>query len=117
MALGSMRSETGREGRSTVAAPRAGRGPWRAARRRRRLPFLTLGGLLVIVCVLLYAYGAVRLGDRVQVLAMARSVAAGQALTAADLTQVSAARDSGVRLVPATQAAAVVGRTAVVPLV
>jgi hypothetical protein len=34
------------------------------------LPFLALGGLLVIVCVLAFAYGAVRLGDRVQVLAV-----------------------------------------------
>ena len=117
MALDSVRPRTGLEDRATVPAPRAGRGPWRAARRRRRLPFVALGGLLVIVCVLAYAYGAVRLGDRIQVLAMARSVAAGQALTAADLKQVSAAQDSGVQLIAATQAGQVVGRTAVVPLV
>jgi hypothetical protein len=117
MALGSVRPGTGLEDRPTAAAPRAGRGPWRAARRRRRLPFVALGGLLVIVCVLAYAYGAVRLGDRVQVLAVARSVAAGQAITSADLTQVSAAGDSRVPLIPATQAEHVVGRTAVVPLV
>ncbi|HEX8631862.1 MAG TPA: SAF domain-containing protein [Catenuloplanes sp.] len=80
------------------------------------MPFVAFGGLLVIVCVLAYAYGAVRLGDRVQVLAVARSVAAGQAITAADLTQVSAAQDSGVQLMPAAQADEVVGRTAVVPL-
>ena len=77
---------------------------------------MALGGLLVIVCVLGYAYGAVRLGDRVQVLAVARSVAAGQTLTAADLKQVSAAQDPGVQLIPAAQATEVVGRTAVVPL-
>jgi hypothetical protein len=47
---------------------------------------------------------------------VARPVAAGQPLTAADLTQVSAARDSAARLVPASQAQQVVGRTAVVPL-
>jgi hypothetical protein len=117
MALGFVRPGTGLEDRPTVPAQRAGRGPWRAARRRRRLPFVALGGLLVIVCVLAYAYGAVRLGDRVQVLAMARSVAAGQVITAADLTQVSAARDSRVPLIPATQAGQVLGRTAVVPLV
>lgn len=117
MALGSVRPNTGLEDRPPVPAPRAGRGPWRAARRRRRLPFVALGGLLVIVCVLAYAYGAVRLGERIQVLAVARSVAAGQAITVADLKQVSAARDSGVRLIPAAQAAQVVGRTAVVPLV
>ncbi len=116
MALDSVRPKTGLDDRPTVAAPRAGRGPWRAARHRRRLPFVALGGLLVIVCVLGYAWGAVRLGDRVQVLAVARSVAAGQALTAADLKQVSAAQDPGVQLIPAEQAQQVIGRTAVVPL-
>lgn len=116
MALDSVRPKTGLEDRPTVVAPRAGRGPWRAARRRRRLPFVALGGLLVIVCVLGYAWGAVRLGDRVQVLAVARSVAAGQALTAADVKQVSAAQDPGLQLIPAEQAQQVIGRTAVVPL-
>lgn len=117
MALDSVRPKTGLEDRATAAAPRAGRGPWQAARRRRRLPFVALGGLLVIVCVLAYAYGAAQLGNRVQVLAVARPVAAGQAITAADLKHVSAARDPGLRLVPAAQAPEVVGRTAVVPLV
>lgn len=117
MALDSVRPKTGLEDRATAVAARAGRGPWRATRRRRRLPFVALGGLLVIVCVLAYAYGAAQLGNRVQVLAVARPVAAGQAITAADLKQVSAARDPGVRLVPASQAVEVVGRTAVVPLV
>lgn len=116
MALDSVRPKTGTPGRVTAPPQRAGRGPWRAARRRRRLPFVALGGLLVIVCVLAYAFGAVRLGDRVQVLEVARPVAAGQPLTAADLTQVSAARDSAATLVPASQAQQVVGRTAVVPL-
>ncbi|GIE93889.1 SAF domain-containing protein [Paractinoplanes rishiriensis] len=80
------------------------------------MPFVALGGLLVIVCVLAYAYGAVALGDRVQVLAVARAVAAGQAFTTADLRPVSAAQDRTVQLIPADQATQVVGRTAVVPL-
>ncbi len=54
MALDSVRPKSGLGDRPTVAVPRAGRGPWRAARRRRRLPFVALGGLLVIVCVLGY---------------------------------------------------------------
>lgn len=116
MALGSVRPQTGLDDRPLAAPVRAGRGPWRAARRRRRLPFVALGGLLVIVCVLGFAYGAARLGDRVQVLAVARPVAAGQAFTVADLRTVSAARDATVRLVPASDAQRVIGRTAVVPL-
>jgi len=117
MAVDSARPKTGTAGRVAAPPQRAGRGPWRATRHRRRLPFITLGGLLAIVCVLGYAFGAVRLGNRIQVLEVVRPVAAGQALTAADLTQVSAAQDSAARLVPASQAQQVVGRTAVVPLV
>jgi hypothetical protein len=117
MAPGSVRPNTGFADRPMIAVARAGWGPWRAAQRRRRMPFVAVGSLLVIVCVLAYAYGAVQLGDRIQVLAAARSVAVGQAITAADLNQVSAARDSGVQLIPAAQAGQVVGRTAVVPLV
>ena len=81
------------------------------------MPFVALGGLLVMVCVLGYAYGAVRLGDRIQVLAMARAVAAGQTITEADLQTVSAAEDPQVRLIRASQTERIVGRTAVVPLV
>lgn len=117
MALGSAYPNTEPESRAGAAQPRIGRGPWRAARRRRRLPFVALGGLLVIACVLGYAYGAVRLGDRIQVLAVTRAVAAGQAITTADLRTVSAAEDPQVRLVRAADLTRVVGRTAVVPLV
>ncbi len=116
MALGSVHPVAGLGDRPLAAPVRAGHGPWRAARRRRRLPFVTLGGLLVIVCVLGFAYGAARLGDRVQVLAVARPVAAGQAFTTADLRPVSAARDATVRLILASDAQRVIGRSAVVPL-
>ncbi|WP_239160953.1 SAF domain-containing protein [Virgisporangium ochraceum] len=80
------------------------------------MPFVALGGLLVIVSVLGYAYGAVRLGDRVQVLAVARALAAGQVITVSDLRTVSAASDPAVPLILASRAASVVGRSAVVPL-
>ncbi|MDI5944092.1 hypothetical protein QLR68_39365, partial [Micromonospora sp. DH15] len=81
MALDSVRPKSRLGDRAAAAASSAGRGSWRAARRRRRLPFVALGGLLVIVCVLAYAYGAAQLGDRMQVLAVARPVAAGQPIT------------------------------------
>jgi hypothetical protein len=105
-----------RRGAPAATAGAVGRGPWRAPRRGRRLPYLAVGGLLVVVCVLSYAYLAVRLGDRVPVLAVARPVAAGQVFTAADLTQLPAADDPATGLIPASQASQVVGRTAVVPL-
>jgi hypothetical protein len=80
------------------------------------VPYLSFGALLVVVCVLGYAYYASRLGDRVPVLAVAQPVAAGQGITAADLRQVSAANDASLGLIPVSQASAVIGRTAVVPL-
>ncbi len=97
-------------------AVRGGRGPWRTGRRRRRVPYLALGGLLVVVCVLGFAAATVRLGQRVSVLAVAQPVSAGQRIEAADLMQVSAADDPSLGLIPVSQASAVVGRTAVVPL-
>ncbi len=100
----------------SAGAGRGERGPWRTRRRRRRVPYLALGGLLVVVCVLGFAAATVRLGQRVAVLAVAQPVAAGQRIEAADLTQVSAADDPSLGLIPVAQAAAVVGRTAVVPL-
>ncbi len=100
----------------SASAARGERGPWRTRRRRRRVPYLALGGLLVVVCVLGFAAATVRLGQRVAVLAVAQPVAAGQRIEAADLTQVSAADDPSLGLIPVAQASAVVGRTAVVPL-
>ena len=100
----------------SAGAGRGERGPWRTRRRRRRVPYLALGGLLVVVCVLGFAAATVRLGQRVAVLAVAQPVAAGQRIEAADLTQVSAADDPSLGLIPVAQASAVVGRTAVVPL-
>jgi hypothetical protein len=52
----------------------------------------------------------------VQVLAVARPVAAGQAIAVADLRVVRLVPDAGVTLVAAAGASQVIGRTAVVPL-
>lgn len=95
---------------------RGERGPWRARRRRGRLPYVSFGALLVLVCVLGFAYYASQLGGRVSVLAVAQPLAAGQSITAADLKQVSAANDASLGLIPVSQVSAVIGRTAVVPL-
>jgi hypothetical protein len=102
--------------RPLLGSAQGERGPWRARRRRRRVPYLAVGALLVLVCVLGFAAATVRLGQRVAVLAVAQPVAAGQRIEAADLTQVSAADDPSLGLIPVSQASAVMGRTAVVPL-
>lgn len=59
-------------------------------------------------------YGSV--GDRQPVLAVARPVAAGQAIAAPDLTVVRVAADPGVRTIPASQRSRIVGRSAGVAL-
>ena len=94
-----------------------GAGPWRSAGRRRRLPYLTVGSVLVIACVLGFAWTSVQLGDRVSVLAVARPVAAGQAITASDLREVSAVEAPGLAWIAGSRAEEVMGRTAAVPLV
>lgn len=104
-------------------APPAG-GPWlstgkgsdagsrvRARPRRRSAPHLLLGVLLVLVCAAGFVLWSVTEGGRVSVLALARPMAVGQVLTAADLREVSIATDPGVITLAASQASTVVGRS------
>lgn len=115
--LGIDRSST-----ATIQRPTVGGGGdrvrlgWRGVRRRRVLPYVSLGAVLVIGSVVAFAVTAVGLGERTAVLAVARPVAAGQVIEAADLRQVSVAADEELGLVPAAEAGQVVGRTAAVPL-
>ena len=72
--------------------------------------------LLVAVCALVLAESRVRAGTREPVLALARPVAAGQVITAADLRVVGVSAAGPVSLVPAWQRAQVAGRTATASL-
>ncbi|MDG4795440.1 SAF domain-containing protein [Micromonospora sp. WMMD1082] len=84
---------------------------------RRRSPLRIIGGLLVIA--LGFVIGAVVLGSvskAVDVLAVARPVAAGAVLTDADVTTVSIVPADTLRVIPAGHRAQVVGQTAAVPL-
>jgi len=98
------------------ARPGTGRVSVGAVRRRRMLPYATAGAVLVLACALVFAVVAVNLGHRVTVLALARTVWAGQPITAADLKAVPAADDGGLGLIPTSQTASVLGQTPVVPL-
>ncbi|WP_158851166.1 SAF domain-containing protein [Saccharothrix deserti] len=82
----------------------------RTAGRRRSVPYLLLGVLLVLACVGGFVLISLNSGDRQAVLALARDVSVGQVLTAQDLRQVNVAVDPGVAVVGADQAATVVGR-------
>lgn len=86
--------------------------------RPRRRPWLLVTGLLAMV-VSAGAFALVYLGSdaRVQVLAVTRPVAAGQALSGADLRVVRIVPGAGVDVVRAAESSRVIGHTAAVPLV
>lgn len=84
------------------------------ARKRSRI----LAGLVVLIvsslaAAVLYADA----GERRPVLAVARPVAAGQTIRAADLREVLVAADHGLDTLAANRRSQVIGRTAAVPLV
>jgi hypothetical protein len=83
----------------------------RGTKRRRSIPHLLLGALLVLACAAAFLVVSLNSGDKESVLALARPVSVGQVLTAQDLKQVNVAVDPGVSIVGVSQAASVVGKT------
>jgi len=78
--------------------------------RRRRVPYLLLGVLLVVACAGGGVLTSMQLGNRENVLALARPVPVGEVLTAQDLKEVSVAADSGLDVLPASAVSSVVGQ-------
>lgn len=94
---------------------RAGGG--RPSGRRRSVPHLLVGVLLVLVCAVAFLLITVQSGGRRAVLVLARPVTVGQVLTVADLRPVDVGVDDGaVGVVAADAAASVVGRPAATSL-
>ncbi len=93
-------------------AGRDGKAPSRLSGggRRRSVPYLLLGVLLVVACSAGGVFAGMQLGDRESVLALARPVAVGHMLTAQDLKEVSMASDSEMDVMPVSSASAVVGK-------
>lgn len=87
----------------------------RPLRRRRNLPWLIVGLVLVIACALAFAVTSLRLGGREPVLALAHRVPAGHVLAPADLRVVNVAAPE-LGLIPRRAAPRVTGRTTAVPL-
>ncbi|ROP37301.1 SAF domain-containing protein [Saccharothrix texasensis] len=83
----------------------------RGTKRRRSIPHLLLGALLVLACAAAFLVVSLNSGNKQSVLAMARPVSVGQVLTAQDLKQVSVAVDPGVSVVDVSQADGVMGKT------
>ncbi|QFU86713.1 hypothetical protein [Amycolatopsis sp. YIM 10] len=91
-----------RSGSPSTSAPRRGR--------PRRLPHLVAGVLLVVLCVGGTVWWTTSTRDRVPVLALAKPVTVGHMLTQADLRGLDVSAAPGVAVIPADQAAGVVGR-------
>ena len=91
-------------------------GPGPALRRRRNIPLALGGALVVIICAVLFAAAWRNAGHREPVLALARDVAAGHDITAADLQVAQVSASGPVILVPASQEPSVIGRPAAAPL-
>lgn len=85
--------------------------------RRRQLPLVVVGVLLVLGCALAFADASLHMGSREEVLVVAQPISAGQMLTTADLQSAQVSTGSGVQVVPASEEASVVGRSVAVPLV
>lgn len=87
-----------------------------AAPRRRRPTLLALGVALVALGALVVVYVVGQVGDRQQVLAVARNVAVGQVVAADDLVVAGVANDPDLRPVPASALGEMVGKVAAVDL-
>src|SRR5436305_2323608 len=86
------------------------------AHRRRSLPWLLLGILLVAGSALAFAVTSSRLSSRQPVLALARNVPAGHVLEAGDLSVVNVGADASLTLIPSSSESSVLGRPAAMPL-
>jgi hypothetical protein len=99
------------------AGERARPGDTRGPGRRRQLPLVVVGVLLVLGCALAFTDASLHLGSREEVLVVAQPVAAGQVLTGGDLRASRVSTGSGLDVVRSGEEATVLGRRAAVPLV
>jgi hypothetical protein len=85
--------------------------------RRRQVPWIVVGVLLVVGCALAFGVASVRAAQGVDALAVAHSVPAGQVVQPGDLAVVRVTPTAGLDPVRATNESSVVGRPAAVGLV
>ncbi|MHB1928448.1 MAG: SAF domain-containing protein, partial [Acidimicrobiales bacterium] len=101
----------GRPGRRPVGGTRVG------AARRRQIPLVVVGVLLVVGCALGFADASLSLASHEDVLVVAQPLAAGQVLTSADLRVARVSTGTGLQVVAVAAESSVVGRPVAVPLV
>lgn len=87
-----------------------------AGLRRRSVPHLVVGAVLVTTCAAGGVWWSAQAGDRDLALVLARPVALGAALAAPDLREASVALDGTVDAIPASEAPSVVGQRLAVNL-
>jgi hypothetical protein len=113
MATTAAATRTNGQQASVDARPRVTRGPGR----RRQLPLVVIGVMLVLGCALAFTDASLHLGSREEVLVVDQPVSAGQILTAGDLRGARVSTGSGLDVVLADDESSVIGRRAAVPLV
>ncbi len=99
------------------ARPRRGAVPGRRAGRRRQVPLVVVGVLLVVGCALGFTDAWVSLAGHEDVLVVAQPLTAGEILQAADLRAVRVSTGAGIQVVPAAGEQGVVGRPVALALV
>ena len=111
-----MTAATSRRSPGTGAGtPSNGTAP--ATRLRRRLPLTAVAVLVAVVGAVVFAGLLSSTNERSEVLAVARPVAVGERIEAADLAVAEVSASNALRPVPAAERARVVGRRAAVGLV
>jgi flagella basal body P-ring formation protein FlgA len=101
----------------TPAAPVRAKAATSPVARRRQVPWIVAGVVLVVGCALAFGLASLRTSAGEEVLAVAVPVPAGQAISAADLRVVRVSPAAGLQPVAAGAEAAMLGRPAAVALV
>ncbi|MBT8228008.1 MAG: hypothetical protein HKP61_13385 [Dactylosporangium sp.] len=104
-----------RAGGSTAVDTRGG-SPTPGLARRRSVPHLLLGAVLVVGCAVAFAGTALRVDPRTPVLAVAHDLPAGHVLTDSDLTVVRIVADADMATVAESRRSSVVGRSVRLPM-
>ena len=112
-----MTAPTRTNGTKALSAARPAGARGRPAARRRQLPLVVVGVLLVIGGALAFADASLHLGSREEVLVVSEPLAAGQVITSSDLETVRVSTGTGLQVVLAGDEASVVGSPVAVPLV
>ena len=112
-----MTETTSTNGKGALNARRQKPAAPSAVQRRRQVPWIVAGVLLVVGCALAFGVASVRATHGEDVLALARSVPAGRVVQPGDLRVVKVTPTAGLDPVPAVSESSTVGRPAAVALV